>query len=166
MILGIIIVSYHIISYHIKTCHIRIHVISYQNVSHQDLSHIYHIHNSYMLFIECLYWYFFFGANCPGTFLKPPLIEAWAELFTWFSLQRRYLRKSWRPQFFNPMGRFVVVWVFPWSCCKNLYKCPNKGVAGTLKLTAKAPENWPSQKETNIPTIHFQGRTVSFREGR
>ena len=24
----------------------------------------------------------------------------------------------------------------------------------------------PSQKETNLPTIHFQGRTVSFREGK
>ena len=35
----------------------------------------------------------------------------------------------------------------------------------SLKLTAKAPENWPSQKETNIPTIHFQMGTVSFREG-
>ena len=28
-----------------------------------------------------------------------------------------------------------------------------------------APENRPSQKETSIPTIHFQVRTVSFREG-
>ena len=27
-----------------------------------------------------------------------------------------------------------------------------------------APENRPSQKETSIPTIHFQGQTVSFRE--
>ncbi len=29
-----------------------------------------------------------------------------------------------------------------------------------------APENRPSQKEISIPTIHFQVRTVSFREGR
>jgi len=31
-----------------------------------------------------------------------------------------------------------------------------------------ASENWPSQKETivtSIPTIHFQVRAVSFREG-
>ena len=29
-----------------------------------------------------------------------------------------------------------------------------------------APENRPSQKETNIPTIHFQvQKAVSFREG-
>ena len=35
----------------------------------------------------------------------------------------------------------------------------------SLKLTANAPENRPSQKETSIPTIHFQVRTVSFREG-
>ena len=35
----------------------------------------------------------------------------------------------------------------------------------SLKLTVKAPENRPSQKETSIPTIHFQVRTVSFREG-
>ena len=26
----------------------------------------------------------------------------------------------------------------------------------SLKLTAKAPENKPSQKKTGIPTIHFQ----------
>ena len=36
-------------------------------------------------------------------------------------------------------------------------------VVSSLKLTAKAPENGPSQKETSIPTIHFQVRTVSFR---
>ena len=35
----------------------------------------------------------------------------------------------------------------------------------SLKLTANAPENGPSQKEINIPTIHFQVRAVSFREG-
>ena len=163
MILGIIIVSYHIISkrvipgfmsYRIKTYHIRIYLIYIISI----------IHTCYLLNV-CI-GIFFLELTARGLFWKTPLIEAWAELFTWFSLQRRYLRKSWRPQFFNPMGRFVVVWVFPWSCCKNLYKCSNKGVAGTLKLTAKAPENWPSQKETNIPTTHFQGRTVSFREGR
>ena len=27
----------------------------------------------------------------------------------------------------------------------------------SLKLTAKAPENKPSQKESHLPTIHFQG---------
>ena len=26
----------------------------------------------------------------------------------------------------------------------------------TLRETNVAPENWPSQKETSIPTIHFQ----------
>ena len=35
----------------------------------------------------------------------------------------------------------------------------------TLPKTNIAPENRPSQKETSIPTIHFQVRTVSFREG-
>ena len=35
----------------------------------------------------------------------------------------------------------------------------------SLKLTAKAPENRPSQKEIHLPTIDFQGQTVSFREG-
>ena len=34
----------------------------------------------------------------------------------------------------------------------------------TLPETNIAPENRPSQKETSIPTIHFQVRTVSFRE--
>ena len=35
----------------------------------------------------------------------------------------------------------------------------------TLPTTSIAPENMPSQKETSIPTIYFQVRTVSFREG-
>ena len=35
----------------------------------------------------------------------------------------------------------------------------------SLKPTAKAPENKPFQKETRIPTIFFQVRTVSFRDG-
>ena len=28
-----------------------------------------------------------------------------------------------------------------------------------------APENKPSQKATSIPPVHFQVRTISFREG-
>ncbi len=36
----------------------------------------------------------------------------------------------------------------------------------TLPETNIAPENRPSQKETSIQTINFQGRTVSFRECR
>ena len=35
----------------------------------------------------------------------------------------------------------------------------------TLPKTNIAPENKPSQKENHLPTIHFQVRTVSFREG-
>ena len=36
----------------------------------------------------------------------------------------------------------------------------------TLPETNIAPENRVSQKETSIPTIHSQGRYVSFREGK
>ena len=36
----------------------------------------------------------------------------------------------------------------------------------TLPETNIAPENGPSQKESNIPTIHFQGRAVRFRGGQ
>ena len=36
---------------------------------------------------------------------------------------------------------------------------------GTLPETNMAPANRASQKETSIPTIHFQVRAVSFREG-
>ena len=36
----------------------------------------------------------------------------------------------------------------------------------TLPETNMALENRPSQKESSLPTIHFQGRTVSFREGK
>ena len=38
-------------------------------------------------------------------------------------------------------------------------------VINTLPETNIAPENRTSQKETSIPTIHVQVRTVSFREG-
>ena len=41
----------------------------------------------------------------------------------------------------------------------------SKVFKNTLPETNIAPENGPSQTETSIPTIHFQGRTVSFREG-
>ena len=35
----------------------------------------------------------------------------------------------------------------------------------TLPETNISPENRPSQKESSIPTIHFQGQAASFREG-
>ena len=41
-----------------------------------------------------------------------------------------------------------------------------KTILFTLPKTKIAPENRPSQKETSIPTIHFQVRAVSFREGK
>ena len=44
-------------------------------------------------------------------------------------------------------------------------KSESKGIGNTLPKTNIAPENRPSKKETSIPTIHFQVRTVSFREG-
>ena len=44
----------------------------------------------------------------------------------------------------------------------NLATC---GFQVTLPETNIAPENSFSQKESHLPTIHFQGRTVSFREG-
>ena len=34
---------------------------------------------------------------------------------------------------------------------------PAHGLSWVISGTAKAPENRPSQKETSIPTIHFQG---------
>ena len=37
-------------------------------------------------------------------------------------------------------------------------RSPINGLAlPSLKLTAKAPENKPSQKESSIPTINFEG---------
>ena len=35
----------------------------------------------------------------------------------------------------------------------------------TCPKTNIAPENWPSQKEISIPTIHVQVQTVRFRQG-
>ena len=37
-------------------------------------------------------------------------------------------------------------------------------ISFTLPETNITPENRPSQKQTSIPTIHFQVRAVSFRE--
>ena len=48
--------------------------------------------------------------------------------------------------------------IYDFQCVKMLYLT-------TLPETNIAPENRPSQQEMNIPTIHFQGRAVSFREG-
>ena len=50
------------------------------------------------------------------------------------------------------MGRLCILFTDPWIS------------VGTLPETNIAPENRPSQKETSIPTIHFQGRAVSFRD--
>ncbi len=46
----------------------------------------------------------------------------------------------------------------------NSNRC-RKYVEHTLPETNIAPEIGPSQKEIHLPTIHFQGQTVSFREG-
>ena len=50
-----------------------------------------------------------------------------------------------------------------------LFLNQNPKTIPSLKLTAKAPENGPGpegKRVTSIPTIHFQGRAVSFREGK
>ena len=39
------------------------------------------------------------------------------------------------------------------------------GIFSTLPKTNIASENRASEKESSLPTIHFQGRAVSFREG-
>ena len=48
---------------------------------------------------------------------------------------------------------------------RNIAISCNLIAADTLPKTNIAPENRPSQKETNIPTIHFQVRAVGLREG-
>jgi len=47
----------------------------------------------------------------------------------------------------------------------SILKHVNLDVYSTLPETNIAPENNVSQKEMSLPTIHFQVRTVSFREG-
>ena len=49
---------------------------------------------------------------------------------------------------------------------KSLQRIRSRKKLRYLPKTNIAPENGPSQKETRIPTIHFQVRTLSFREGR
>ena len=53
-----------------------------------------------------------------------------------------------------------------WSPQKNIKPNSASDLFGmfTLPETNIAPENRPFQKETSISTIHFQVRTVSFRE--
>ena len=56
----------------------------------------------------------------------------------------------------------------PWICYKKWKQWnsfPVNLCLPSLKLAAIAPENRSSQKESRFPTIHFQGRTVGFREG-
>ena len=52
----------------------------------------------------------------------------------------------------------TMVFVYPFLFLQSLgLGWEDFGLLHSLKLTAKAPENRPSQKETSIPTIHFQG---------
>ena len=44
-------------------------------------------------------------------------------------------------------------------------KSPTKANRSTLPETNIAPENRPSQKETSLPTIHFQERKCEFQGG-
>ena len=55
-------------------------------------------------------------------------------------------------------NRLFKILVFP-RFCQEVLSLPT-----TLPETNIAPENRLSPKETNIPPIHFQGRTVSFME--
>ena len=56
-----------------------------------------------------------------------------------------------------------------WFQIQNENKSPMKTnsfqVRITLPETNIASENWPFQKGSSLPTIHFQVRAVSFREG-
>ena len=47
----------------------------------------------------------------------------------------------------------------------QILKQNKKTISYTLPETNITPENKPSQKESSLATIHFQVRTVSFREG-
>ena len=53
-----------------------------------------------------------------------------------------------------------------WEVKFNHTRLESRGLNPSLKLTANASENRPSQREIHLPTIDFQGRTVSFREGK
>ena len=64
---------------------------------------------------------------------------------------------------FNHDPRFALGWLAKTNgpSGDNMAESQNN----TLPETNMIPENRPSQKETSIPTIHFQVRTVSFGEG-
>ncbi len=53
----------------------------------------------------------------------------------------------------------------PHGVYTSLLKSQQKLTMHSLKLTAKAPENSPSLKETGIPTIHFQVRKCWLQGG-
>ena len=63
----------------------------------------------------------------------------------------------------NVMSAAVSLACFYWPKVKCF---ANHVTSYTLPETSiYAPENRPSQKESSLPTMHFQERTVSFREG-
>ena len=69
------------------------------------------------------------------------------------------LLKSWKiNQNLDGIYIYLQRW---WWWCSNYVSLPK----GTLPETNIAPENRASQKERSIPTILFQGLTVSSREG-
>ena len=53
----------------------------------------------------------------------------------------------------------ICVYIYIYTMYMYTYKWPSfdfKMKIGTLPKRNTAPENWPSQKEISIPTIHFQ----------
>ena len=68
----------------------------------------------------------------------------------------------------GPLGFGPIQLLMDLSPCMNLLvwvKWLATPSCSTLPKTNMAPENRPSQKEIHLPTIHFQGRTVSFNYG-
>ncbi len=79
------------------------------------------------------------------------------------------------PDFFHQLGQLLQIWdraspVRFRGCVEGfLFVWTSRWWVDELKTNYPpwnniAPENRPSQKGSSLPTIHFQGRTVSFRE--
>ena len=93
------------------------------------------------------------------------------------STKTRILFYFLKPNVFTELNTSMKTWLCP-SCrtCQKIRLYAKHPPKIWLKMNARqdlhtllgtniAPENRPSQKEIHLPTIHFQVRTVSFREG-
>ena len=63
-----------------------------------------------------------------------------------------------------PLVGLSFIFFFPWGFFQDEANLKFLKGVYSLKLTYIAPARKPSQKEPSLPTIHYEVRTVGFRE--